>query len=292
MVNNRFFYRVFLPLFCVLLLTPVSVMAVIVDPTLLLGAGTNPGENANKHNFSKQATHSGPKAIDDGPNSDYDTRICIYCHTPHGGTPDTPLWNRKNPVSSFNLFGEGLGGGAGLAIINDPTAQGAADYSTSQPDGYPNGATKMCLSCHDGATAIGQMANGAVIAMTQNTITDPAMTFNPTTQSSKIAGSHPVSFIYNAAVAAAINAYPSSTGTYVAPTGAAAKFWLDGNSRMQCTTCHNPHQDTRQVSNYDLPFWKNYNNDEANDYDGTCVVCHEAGTKVFGGGPLPPTSHP
>lgn len=272
--------------------SPFSVFA--VDPNLLLGASG--GHNNNKHNFSRYSTRaSGPKAID--TTDDYSTRICIYCHTPHGATPQSPLWNRKDPTSmgAFPLFGSALG----LAIVDDPATKSAAQYGTD-PDGYPNGATKLCLSCHDGATAIGQMANGRTIAMSSTNMDyagADAYTFNPATQSAKITNSHPVSFKYDATVAGLINAYfgyaAGNTG-YVTPAN--PDQWLDSKSRVQCTTCHNPHQDTRidtaTVTGYTLPFWRNYTGDDVADYDNTCNVCHIGPTAQSYLPSPPPPTHP
>lgn len=268
--------------------SPVSVFA--VDPNLLLGASG--GFNDNRHNFSRFSTKaSGPKAVDSS--DDYSTRICIYCHTPHGGRPQTPLWNRNDPASgAFPLFGSALG----LAIVDDPAAKSAAQYGTD-PEGYPNGATKLCLSCHDGATAIGQMANGRTIAMSSLRMDyagADTYTFNPATQSAKIANSHPVSFKYDATVAGLINVYHGYTAGntgYLPPVDPSK--WLDSKNRVQCTTCHNPHQDTRidtaTVTGYTLPFWRNYTGDDVADYDNTCIVCHIGPTtQTFG---APPT-HP
>jgi len=287
MLRNKSISAILAVLAVLTLATPVSVFA--VDPNLLLGASG--GNNGNRHNFSRLSTKpSGPKAVDSG--DDYSTRICIYCHTPHGGAPQSPLWNRLDPASmgSFQLFGSALG----LAIVDDPAAKAAAEYGTDA-DGYPNGATKLCLSCHDGATAIGQMANGRAIALSSTHMDyagSDTFTFNPATQSAKIANSHPVSFKYDLTVASLINTYhgylAGNTG-YIPPADPAN--WLDSKNRVQCTTCHNPHQDTRldTVNGYTLPFWRNYTGDDAADYDNTCIVCHIGPTlQNFG---APPT-HP
>ncbi len=242
-----------------------------VDPTLLLGY--NNGVNSNPHNLSKMATHGGPKAVDDGPDSYDDTRICVYCHTPHGGTPQTPLWNRKNPVrmGSFPLYN------STVLAIDDPAITGTTKYELNGTNGveYPNGATKLCLSCHDGATAIGEMANGTTIAMTQSTITKKTKIFDPLDPTTNdFAKTHPVSFVYNASVAAYISSQPGKS-VYSLPTDPDVR--LDGQSRMQCTTCHNPHVDTNNGSTYTLPFWANYDSngtDEQGDYDATCAQCH------------------
>lgn len=250
---------------------PGRVMA--VDPTLLLGY--NNGNNNNKHNLSVMAGHGGPKAVID-PNSNNDTRICVYCHTPHGGTPQSPLWNRKDPVrmGTFPLFDNGPD--STRIAIDNTDINGTTNYKTNGTDGveYPNGATKLCLSCHDGATAIGEMANGTTIAMTQSTMNNKNLIFDPLDATTNdFAKTHPVSFYYDNAVAAYISVQPGKS-IYSLPADPEVR--LDSQGRMQCTTCHNPHMDTRQ-GGYTLPFWSNYDSNGANevsDYDTTCGQCH------------------
>ena len=66
-----------------------------------------------------------------------ETRVCIFCHTTHRGRRDIPyLWNRQDqtvnylPYQSTTIF----------AIVGQPT-----------------GASKLCLSCHDGTIALGAL---------------------------------------------------------------------------------------------------------------------------------------
>ena len=72
------------------------------------------------------------------------SEVCVFCHTPHGATsPGTPLWNRTlsgatyTPYSSSSL----------QATDIDVTAAAMAAPS------------KLCMSCHDGTIALGNVAN-------------------------------------------------------------------------------------------------------------------------------------
>jgi hypothetical protein len=40
---------------------------------------------------------------------------------------------------------------------------------------------------------------------------------------------------------------------------------------MQCTTCHDPHDDTRAA--IDIPFWRQTT---GSPYDDVCGACHDA----------------
>ena len=69
---------------------------------------------------------------------------------------------------------------------------------------------------------------------------------------------------------------------YQLPTGA-IDVPLDGSEQMQCTTCHDPHEDTRGDATYGLlPFWRHQGN--AASYDAVCNDCHR--TPPNSGSPL------
>ncbi|HEX05660.1 MAG TPA: hypothetical protein ENH10_11005, partial [Bacteroidetes bacterium] len=84
-----------------------------------------------KHNLSA----SGPGAV----KAVGESRICIFCHTPHGGAPVAPLWNRYESVTVFDIYP------SGGSMQSTPT--------------QPNGSTRICLSCHDGTSALGTVRN-------------------------------------------------------------------------------------------------------------------------------------
>ena len=99
-----------------------------------------------KHNLS--VTGPGPvKAVSE-------TQVCVFCHTPHGAEniPAAPLWNRQLSGATYTPY--------------TSNSIDATDIAAT-----PGGSSKLCLSCHDGTLAIGQVnvANGQlnpVIAMT------------------------------------------------------------------------------------------------------------------------------
>jgi cytochrome c553 len=211
------------------------------------GAAGVTGRNANPHNLSNRNSGTTLHATNG------EDRICVFCHTPHGSSPQTPLWNRPNLAGvSYPLY-------AGVVEIKSIAA---AKYTTDGSVQYPNGASRMCLSCHDGVTAVGKVLDGADLAaltMPANGIVD-------------LSQSHPISFVYDAAVLAGLNPV-----NYQLPV-MDAKVPRDAQSRMQCTTCHDPHLDTKDpFPGYSLPFWRNYTSDEAVDYDATCNECHIGG---------------
>lgn len=232
-----------------------SVATSAVLDSMRLGYDTNVGlagiQNSHPHNLSSESSsnvHGTATESDE---------VCKFCHTPHGGTAKGPLWNRIDPIGPY---GTGVfplyTGAAELKAI--PDAQYNATVA-ADPSLYPNGSSRLCLSCHDGVTAVGEVIVGGELA----TLT---MTGSGTIT---LDTSHPISFVYSAAVEAALPA------SYSLPTGADPVV-LDGQERMQCTTCHDPHNDTREGI-YNLPMWRAFTAlaNEATDYDDTCQSCHQ-----------------
>lgn len=219
--------------------------------------GESDGANSNPHNLSSQSGNT--------KKADTETQICIFCHTPHGSSPAAPLWGRPAPqnMGSF-LLRNGLGiANAGIVNITLYNSDNSASGD------YPNGASKLCLSCHDGMTAMGVLLGSTTINM------DPIGGDYAVTV--ELSTSHPVSFVYTSAVQTYLGAssynVPSLTSGY-----------LDGSSRVQCTSCHQPHQDTKGTGFGIYPFWKGAG--LAADYDPVCQACHIGSPPTLpGGGP-------
>lgn len=266
------------PVITVLAAAVVLVMSVTYQARAL---GPKVSEPLNKHNLS--AFNSIPgylyKATNDSVNNPRGQEICIFCHTPHNANVEggAPLWNRKFSTQVFQRYT-----GSSLFVIkNDSNANyGVAGQRNYQPDG----SSKLCLSCHDGVSSLGTVVNGTAIPMLNDVITGIA-SFNPADAANKMRyGHHPVSFQYNSAVASAINLVKGSNSYKYPPSIPAVK--LDRQGKMQCTTCHNAHQnqsddtafyptpnDTRKIA----PFWVYGAGGAAtasDDQQSVCLACH------------------
>lgn len=248
--------------------------------------GFQGGANGNPHNLSSLAdpTPQAPR-VTPRPKATDTTEICVFCHTPHSATPQSTLWNRLAPerMGSFPLFNSAYAlDPSGLFAIDDTDIAGVTEYKLDDNDPatafeYPNGATKLCLSCHDGATALGVLADGRVVTMTQDTITEPTMFWDPVSGTGMdFSKSHPVSFVYNDTVVNYINNNTTKADVYKLPA-TTSRIKLDGQKRMQCTTCHEPHFDSRSAG-HTYPFWRNAgvvpSGTDEDDYDATCAECH------------------
>lgn len=231
-----------------------------------MGAGGD-----NKHNLSSLHTRqTGYKADPTDPRG---SQICIFCHTPHNAA-QTALWNRNDSGAVFGHY-------SSPTLIIRRTSQ--ASY------GEPTGSSRLCLSCHDGVTAggipLGDVKNtggtvSGAIRMQGNdriTVGSPALF---TADKIKM-GHHPVSFVYDADVLLAIKTDSvKATQNYKLPSMAEVK--LDKDRRMQCTTCHDPHQNKSREDQFIpstqrkiAPFWVyGGTGDAVTDHDAVCKDCH------------------
>jgi hypothetical protein len=213
----------------------------IIAGALVLGGTSYAGTIATtKHNLS--VTGPGPiKAVSE-------TNVCIFCHTPHSAKPDTPLWNRNfDKVAAFYT-----------------------PYDSSTLDanpGQPTGASKLCLSCHDGLLALGDvMSKSQPIQMQGGVTTMP--TSAPGYIGEDLSGSHPVSFVFNDALASTNNAKGDSP-LRLPSTINDPEVKLDKSAMVQCSSCHDPHNNDTYQPGVVPPFWRK------STYDGVCLVCHD-----------------
>ena len=178
----------------------------------------------SKHNLSV----SSPGSVHAITESD----VCIFCHTPHGASAtDGPLWNHQMSTAVYKPYSS-----ATLKAVV----------------GQPNGSSRLCLSCHDGTIALG-LVGSRVGGIAMNSTAMPSGINNVGTD---LSGDHPVSFTYDSALATA-------KGGLRDPGTLPPEITLDKNSRLQCTACHDPHNNQ-------------YGNFLVMDNTGSklCISCH------------------
>ena len=183
-----------------------------------------------KHNLSA----SGPGTA----KATSESQICVFCHTPHfaEALPGAPLWNRQLAGDSYTTY-----------------SSSSMEASAAELAAGPGGASKLCLSCHDGTMAVANVdvLNGAfnvTIPMTglasgnripSGSGTDTGFTRN---LGVNLTNDHPISFTYDSTLANADGELRTPDGTTVGTrsVGVHPKLPLD-NGQVQCTTCHDPH---------------------------------------------------
>ena len=75
------------------------------------------------------------------------TQVCIFCHTPHNASPAVPLWNKNYyapDAAGYRLY------------TSSTTLSNTVKHNSSIG---PNSPSMLCLSCHDGKTAINVLHN-------------------------------------------------------------------------------------------------------------------------------------
>lgn len=234
-------------------------------------------DGGNQHNLSYDNTGVNYKATD--PTDSRAKQICIFCHTPHNARAQTVLWNRADTTQTFGHYSSGS-----LSIHKDSATRASSDYKTE-----PNGSSRLCLSCHDGVTALGAILSGGFnsdpieVSGSQATVMSGSHVFDRTKMTNS---HHPVSFKYTADVVVKLNTLEGPGNTYTLPADSSSNartfIKLDKELRVQCTTCHNPHQSQYKdtVNNPSLtPFWvydgSGLGSVTANTvHDEVCLACH------------------
>ena len=140
------------------------------------------------------------------------TGLCVFCHTPHNGSPVRSMWNKELPGITYQLYSSTTL----RATLKQPT-----------------GSSRLCLSCHDGFVAMGNL-----IVPPRGTTLQLGPLTGPNLLGTDLSDDHPISFVYDAAVAAS---HPG----IVDPQSVPRTLPLDAKGEMQCTTCHNAHESRR-----------------------------------------------
>lgn len=262
----------------------------------MIGATTSYSERVSdvrntKHNLS--ATGPGPvKALSE-------TQVCVFCHTPHAATQGvTPLWNRALSNQTYTVYTS--------SSLDANAIQGSLDQ--------PGGSSKLCLSCHDGTLAIGNVnVLGGQGSTTPGTVailmagTGPGGTIAHGAGADtgftrnlgvNLTNDHPISVTYTNTLATrdgelrALDAnqkWPPGSGAVIGmrapgyrprlplePTGSA------GQGQVQCGTCHDPHLRETDTSKGSQKFLRLNRFQEAppagtHDVanDIVCLSCHD-----------------
>jgi len=135
-------------------------------------------------------------------------QVCLPCHTPHNALlsgEDNVLWNHAETGETFVMY-----------------------KSTAN---QPEGPSKLCLSCHDGVTAIdnygGTGGTGIVITGAANLGSD-------------LSNDHPIGIEYPTALPTEYRD-PSTFAAGIGGGEGVKLVTVTGLDRVECTSCHNAH---------------------------------------------------
>lgn len=165
-------------------------------------------------------------------------QICQVCHTPHNAdisVSNSPLWNHAVTGETF------------------------IPYSTSTLTanvGQPSNHSKLCLSCHDGVTALDNFGNN-----TSGTTTIGAVNGNLGTS---LMNDHPISFTYDATLATTDKGLHDPTTTNSGLGSTITNDMLTGGN-MECSSCHDVHNG----SGFGKLLLK------GNGMSALCLTCHD-----------------
>ncbi len=151
---------------------------------------------------------------------------CIFCHPPRSQTLKIGLWNE---APAENLF----------------------DYPYGRQDekgtpGKPDGSSLVCLGCHDGTIALGD-----ILSRTQS------ISNSRDTKRTDLSDGHPISFSYDSTLV-------DKNDELENPKTLRQQVRLDTTGKIQCTSCHDPHDDTN--GNFLVM---------DNSSTALCVTCHK-----------------
>ncbi len=188
----------------------------------------------SKHDFSVSGTAPLKAQSDDA--------ICEFCHTPHNAKPAAPLWNHT------------ISTGYTYSVYQSSTTTA----TISQPQ--TTDSSKLCLSCHDGTVSLGDTVNNGLIPFQNLPLDQRLPASNPSNLSGtslNLADDHPFAFSPD---------FSTNNQLRIPPTGDQVR--LDHQGRVQCTSCHDPHDE------FIDPVEKRFlvkNNSAA----AICVTCHD-----------------
>jgi len=191
-------------------------------------------------------------------------QVCVFCHTPHGGSLDAPLWNRSFTGAGYNHYSS-----------STLSTAGANSVRAVNPESL------ICLSCHDGSVSVGDGLINNAGTVPSNSI-GKAIVYLPgggakigaargSDVSNDLTDDHPISISYTASRAAKLTAFKDLLGAE--PNPDLPLFSGPGyTNTVECSTCHDPHVNYQSATGGDTsfaPFLAMSNAGSA-----MCLACH------------------
>jgi predicted CXXCH cytochrome family protein len=174
--------------------------------------------------------------------TDPNAEICVVCHTPHDSNGNTSTgFNTGTPVAEAPLWNHSMSPDTTVYTMYSSAGTNTLD---GVEDATPTGASRLCLSCHDGTVGIDQYEGGA------NTGIGTALTAaNPFFVGTDLTGQHPISITYDSTAdpglhpatnSVIIGGFDDGTGALPTRSGTIDSLLLQ-NGKVQCSSCHDVH---------------------------------------------------
>lgn len=256
----------------------VSIVSVVLLSSLALAAPSKVA--GGKHDFSASGAsfqyHATAGTLGD--------QVCVYCHTPHNAGQNRLLWNKAS------------GGNNTFKMYTSSDSLSTAVKTTVLSANSPS---LICLSCHDGKTAMNVLHTGGSGALA--TAASPAVVgtypagsmlsfgtapfvmqnmtwmFGGADTGPAIGGSisgddlsndHPIGFSYQAVLDESPQQAAGLWNTAQVATNSTNRVRFFGAGKMvECSTCHDPHVDNTDGTQN--PFLVMPNSGSA-----LCLACH------------------
>ncbi len=233
---------------------------IIFTLTLIPSTGAPLSIVDSKHNLSSGSSAS-IKAASSGNTT---SEICVFCHTPHHSRMDAPLWNKTNVTGPYTLYNKAysdvlnkLSGGAYPDAEDPITGTGAAAHIK----------TRICLSCHDGMIALGNLVN-VPYGLTGDIAMEGGITTMPQAAQGYIGTNlqddHPVAIKHDSTKDPELKS--TLSGSVRVYTVSPVNKTTDGTGSgyVECTSCHNAHDN--EYGNFLV---------DTNLGSNICTSCHE-----------------
>ena len=173
------------------------------------------------------------------------TEICAVCHSPHDSganrASNGPLWNHELSGLTFNMYTTDILG-------NEPAPA------------EPGGTSRLCLGCHDGVT--GLEAYGGVTTNT-DVITGNKKIPDLNGTDGDLQGTHPISVAYVAAKSGLVSDITNNL------LGIDPIENLLINGAVECSTCHDVHDNTAGGESTGTNMLR-----MSNAASALCLTCH------------------
>jgi predicted CXXCH cytochrome family protein len=204
--------------------------------------------------------------------SSNETKVCVFCHTPHSARPAIPLWNRS--IS---------GGGMTYNLYSNPSTMDSvpAFGDTGDPGDMEllGGPSRLCLSCHDGTISVADVLNRFPDDSNPTMGSGDELDLDGSLADSSLANlgeaslgagladlsnDHPISFVYSSALASTDGElYDPQDPSHTEIQDLLKNYAGVAGGNFECSSCHDAHDPDNP------PFLV-----RDNDGSALCLTCH------------------